>query len=519
MRAFCFLLLSLFSILSTTLSQPPRSVYIDCGASEPTQFNGHQWLPDTGFVSSGTPKNVTNQDVLIILSTVRSFASEGNLNKKFCYEIPVLRFEKYLVRTTYYYGGVNGNLSPPVFDQIVDGTFWSVVNTTDDYAKNLSSYYEGVFRATGKNMSVCLGVNSYTDSDPFISAIELIMLADSVYNSTNFNKFALGLVARHSFGYNGSIIRYPDDRFDRLWQPFGSRSPVAGVPNISLSGIWNLPPLKIFDTQLEAGNLQPFQLRWPQQPLPNSTYYIALYFANDHMPSSEISRVFSISINGVAYYNNLNVTSSGLVVFATQWPLAGPTNITLTPATGSHAGPVINAGEIFDVLLLGRTHTRDAIALESVKSSLRNPPPDWNGDPCLPVGYSWSGITCSSPSMGPRIRVVSLNLMNMGLSGSLSPYVANLTAINSILLGKNNLSGPIPDLHTLRHLQILGLENNQFIGAIPSSLGDISSLLELHLENNNLTGAIPSSLIGKPGLNFTYAPGNKLLSPAPPPAP
>lgn len=114
-----------------------------------------------------------------------------------------------MVRTTYFYGGVNGPNypSPPVFDQMVDGTFWGVVNTTEDYANGNFTNYEGVFLAQGKIMSVCIGSNAYTDSDPFISALELVILADSLYNSTDFGKFGLSLVARHSFGYSGPLIR------------------------------------------------------------------------------------------------------------------------------------------------------------------------------------------------------------------------------------------------------------------------------------------------------------------------
>lgn len=96
---------------------------------------------------------------------------------------------------------------PPVFDQIVDGTLWSMVNTTEDYVRGMSSYYEGVFVARGKTMSVCLGVNTYTDSDPFISALEFVLLDDGLYNSTDFSKSGLRLVARHSFGHDGPIIR------------------------------------------------------------------------------------------------------------------------------------------------------------------------------------------------------------------------------------------------------------------------------------------------------------------------
>lgn len=109
----------------------------------------------------------------------------------------------------YFYGGVNGRRfgSPPVFDQIVDGTLWSVVNTTEDYASGKFSSYEGVFSAEVKVLSFCIGSNSYTVSDPFISAIELVLLSDSLYNVTDFSKFGLNLVARHSFGYSGPTIR------------------------------------------------------------------------------------------------------------------------------------------------------------------------------------------------------------------------------------------------------------------------------------------------------------------------
>ncbi|KHN15789.1 Putative leucine-rich repeat receptor-like serine/threonine-protein kinase [Glycine soja] len=359
-------------------------------------------------------------------------------------------------------------------------------------------------------MSLCIGSNTYTDSDPFISALEFLILEGSLYNTSDFTKYGLALVARHSFGYSGPPIRYPDDLFDRVWEPFGqSNSTQASTDNVSVSGFWNLPPAKIFETRIGSDQLETLQLRWPTASLPSSNskyYYIALYFADD----TAGSRIFNISVNGITYYHNLNVIPSGVVVFASQWPLSGPTTITLTPAASSSLGPLINAGEVFDVLPLGgRTLTRDVIALEKVKQSLRNPPLDWNGDPCMPRQYSWTGISCSE---GPRIRVVTLNLTSMDLSGSLSPFVANMTALTNIWLGNNSLSGQIPDLSSLKILETLHLEDNQFSGEIPSSLGDISSLQEVFLQNNNLTGQIPANLIGKPGLDIRTS-GNNFLSP------
>lgn len=111
------------------------------------------------------------------------------------------------MRTTYYYGGFDGGTQPPVFDQIIGGTKWSIVDTAEDFANGLSSYYEVVVAAVGNSLSVCLARNNNTTSHPFISAIELSKLDDSLYNTTDLNKFALSSIARSSFG-DDARIRY-----------------------------------------------------------------------------------------------------------------------------------------------------------------------------------------------------------------------------------------------------------------------------------------------------------------------
>ncbi|KAF7837265.1 putative leucine-rich repeat receptor-like serine/threonine-protein kinase [Senna tora] len=408
---------------SSSLSpRHPQRFLLDCGATSSSNVGARVWLPDSEFISSGTPKNV-------------------------------FRGARYMVRTTYFYGGVNGpqHPSPPAFDQIVEGTFWSVYRV---------QYLYG-FRPVYIGFRVC-------DFGRFL------------YNTTDFSKFGLSLVARHSFGYSGPAIGYPDDIFDRFWEPFGENSPPKQTAAIITSK---------------------FQI------------LRALYFAENNESSLGDARILSIIVNGITYYQDLKVTSAGVVVFASQWPLSGPVTITLTPAASSSLGPLINAGEIFDVLPLGgRTLTRDVIALERIKNSLQNPPLDWNGDPCMPRRYSWTGITCSK---GSRIRVVTINLTSMDLSGSLSPSIANMTALTNIWLGNNSLVGHIPDLSSLKLLKTLHLEDNQFSGEIPSSLGNISNLYEVFLQNNNLTGQVPTNLIGKPGLDLRTS-GNSFLSPAAP---
>ncbi|CAL1396829.1 unnamed protein product [Linum trigynum] len=512
--ALPLLLLLLSFLLPPSLAQ--TGTLIDCGAVAPTTINGREWLPDDGFVTAGTARTLALPVLSPLLSTVRSFPLAGNRGRKFCYETAVNRGSKYMVRTTYFYGWVNGrDAPPPVFDQILDGTHWSVVNTTGDFADGRLTFYEGVFVARGKTMSLCLGANSDTDSDPFISGLEFIPLGDSLYNSTDFENYALGLVARHSFGHS-EIVRYPDDPYDRIWEPYGGKdSNPSRNRNVSISGIWNLPPSKVFETDISAAagrSRQVLELPWPPAPLPfpHQNYSIALYFADDRDPSLQDPRVLDVIINGVTYFRSLSVTQMGSLVFAKVWPLGGSTNITLIPAAGSTTGPLINAGEVFRLLPLGRrTHTGDIIALEELRSGFKNPPQDWSGDPCMPRQYPWTGITCSE---GRRIRVVSLNLTSMGLGGSISHRITRLTALTDIWLGNNSLSGSIPDLSSLRLLETLHLEDNNLTGVIPSSLGNIDGLRQLFVQNNNLTGEVPTSIVGKSGLELRTNPGNHFTS-------
>lgn len=141
--------------------------------------------------------------------------------------------------------------------------------------------------------------------------------------------------------------------------------------NITVSDLWNLPPWRVFETQLTSSGMEPLDFLWPPASLPDSIYYIALYFADDR---DSTSRTFSVSINGITYYHNLTVTPDGVSVFATKWLLGGPTRIMLNPAAGSDIGPLINAGEAFNLLRLGgRTLTRDGLVTNYSYLSMGQP--------------------------------------------------------------------------------------------------------------------------------------------------
>ncbi|CAL9106404.1 unnamed protein product, partial [Musa acuminata var. zebrina] len=490
-----FLLISLPPSLQASLS-PPRGFSINCGSKNVENIGGIEWITDDSFVKVGNATDLNIPGIVPVLSSLRYFPDKSA--RKYCYVIPAAKGAKYLIRTTYYYGGFDGGNEPPVFDQIVGGTKWSTVDTSENYAKGLASYYEIIMASPGKTLSVCLARNEHTMSSPFISALEVQHLEGSMYNSTDFAMYALSTVARHRFGHGGQITSYPDDPFNRYWEPFVDANPVVdSQTNVTSFEFWNLPPAMAFLKALTTSRGKNLTIQWPAVALPNASYYLALYFQDNRSPSLFSWRVFDVLVNGKTFYSGLNVSTGGVVVVGDNWPLSGLTEIKLTPAVGSPVGPVINAGELSMVVPLGgRTLTRDVIAMEALARSFDNPPADWSGDPCLPRQSEWTGLTCSG---GKIMRVVSMNLTNYGISGSLPSSIAKLTAISSIWLGGNKLSGPIPDMSSLKHLASLHLENNQLSGTVSPSLGYLPRLQELYLQNNDLQGPLPDSLKQRKG--------------------
>ncbi|KAM4085426.1 hypothetical protein ACJW30_10G027000 [Castanea mollissima] len=149
---------------------------------------------------------------------------------------------------------------------------------------------------------------------------------------------------------------------------------------------------------------------------------------------------------------------------------------------------------------------------------------------------NWIGVTCSLR----RQRVTALNLSYLGLQGTISPHVGNLSFLVSLDLSNNSFYGFLPHevgrLHRLRELVLsynllegtipptihnchklenLSLPGNEFNGSIPKSLGMLPMLRYLELSRNRLTGAIPWSLSNVSSLEFLSLESNLLTGPFP----
>jgi Leucine-rich repeat (LRR) protein len=147
---------------------------------------------------------------------------------------------------------------------------------------------------------------------------------------------------------------------------------------------------------------------------------------------------------------------------------------------------------------------------------------------------NWYGISCNEEG-----KVVSITMKNNGLSNTLPTAIFSLPSLSSLTLNSNSLSftfqgiGIMSNLRTLdltntnleslqyiEELNFTALENlrlasNSLQGKIPSSLFDLSNLLDLNLSYNQFTGELDINIGKLTGLERFMAYGNRMQGPLP----
>ncbi|CAL5427128.1 unnamed protein product [Camellia sinensis] len=132
----------------------------------------------------------------------------------------------------------------------------------------------------------------------------------------------------------------------------------------------------------------------------------------------------------------------------------------------------------------------------------------WSGNnPC----DGWKSVSCDSKG-----SVTVLNFGKQGWVGTISPSIANLTVLTTLLLNDNNLTGTIPpSLANLAQLKLLDISNNNVSGQLP----EFGSGVTLKTSGNPFIGVdVPledgsSSSSGSLGGTATAMPNNSSLSP------
>ncbi|KAL5703648.1 non-specific serine/threonine protein kinase [Ranunculus cassubicifolius] len=145
------------------------------------------------------------------------------------------------------------------------------------------------------------------------------------------------------------------------------------------------------------------------------------------------------------------------------------------------------------VLLSGLGSDTDRQALLAIKNGITQVPhkilSSWNHSTHF---CEWFGVTCSLRHQ----RVVTLNLENHELVGTISPSVGNLSFLKVLNLSSNNFHGNIPqEFSRLSRLQYLNFSFNALGGEIPHNLSKCVNLTYLDVGSNALVGSIPFQLI------------------------
>ncbi|KAG6710261.1 hypothetical protein I3842_06G174800 [Carya illinoinensis] len=114
---------------------------------------------------------------------------------------------------------------------------------------------------------------------------------------------------------------------------------------------------------------------------------------------------------------------------------------------------------------------------------------------------SWAEIQCS------RGRVISLDLTDMNLYGSVSPLILKLDRLTNLSLAGNNFTGTI-EIANLDRLRWLNISNNRFNGGLDWNYSSIANLEVFDAYNNNFTAFLPLGITSLKNLQHLDLGGN-----------
>ncbi|CAL5328360.1 unnamed protein product [Camellia sinensis] len=150
----------------------------------------------------------------------------------------------------------------------------------------------------------------------------------------------------------------------------------------------------------------------------------------------------------------------------------------------------------------------DQLALLSFKSSINFDPNNVLSNWTQETDFcGWVGVLCSRR----RQRVTGLILRSMGLQGTISSHVGNLSFLRVLDLRNNSFHGHLTnEIGRLLRLRLLVLAENNLTGTIPPSFGNATSLKIIALARNYICGRIPTELAQLPKLQIISLSDNYL---------
>lgn len=399
------------------------------------------YVSDGPYVDGGENHGIANDLVSstgleVSRRTLRSFPS-GLRN---CYTLPTKSGDKYLVRMEFFHG--NYDAEPSVrFDLHLGTNHWDTVMIQ---TSTVNYYTEAVFVAWASWVPVCL-VNKATGT-PFVTTVELRPLGASLYPSVTINA-SMSTYDRTNLGAD-TFSRFPDDPYDRYWIPL---SPNPSWKNLSTQdtiaqkdqGSFAVPSRILQTAITTAGNGTVLNVFLQKGYNPSLMFRLFLHFTD--FQKSQL-RQFDVYINNGKLENYSPKYMAASSVQNPGWSNTtdGNFNITLAATNVSVLPPMISAFELYKLIpiITPRTFSNDFDAMMAIKYEY-GVKKNWNGDPCFLGNYAWNGVKCSNSADNPT-RIISLDLSNSNLTGSISNSFALLTELQLLDLSGNSLNGPIP---------------------------------------------------------------------------
>lgn len=475
---------------------------LDCGGvgnhTDPT--TGITWVSDDNYIQGGR-QGALNETLDFYFKSFRVFPKPL---KKTCYRLPIIPNVPFLLRL-FFVGADDGNTSSNfTFSIETQDMLYKFRNAIPQSRPPMPT--ENILMSGGEVLYVCL-IRVSEDFDPFISSIELRPFRNEMYDPVKPG-LMLHYKMRYSFGAS-QLIRYPSDPYDRFWKPGGTDvgENINSTVPISIDHAPDRPPPIVMESAstMPAGTRTNYNSFEVDLLPPTSDTLLLLYFAEIQEVNASDTRIFSVTVDGVSELETVQIHRN---FFATELRLLNNRSIsavTLTTATGSTRGPILNGLEWYQRILTSPiTSWRDVQALATIKKCFQVS--TWISDPCFAI--PWKGIKCNNDS--ETVKVIEIKLSGSNLTGSIPASLAKMTALVNISLDNNNLTGSLPNLTNLIDLQRLHLQNNRLNGEFPNWLSQLPKLKELFIENNNFSGVIPQRILDNHSLFVRYT-GNHYL--------
>ncbi|KAF8096107.1 hypothetical protein N665_0317s0013 [Sinapis alba] len=474
---------------------------LDCGmphneSSYLEESTGLNFSSDAGFIRTGKSGRIKTEDPGSGMAYIKPYKSlryfpEGARN---CYNLTVMQGTHYLIRAVFVYGNYDDLKQGPRFDLYLGPNFWTTIDLQDQFGASTTE--EIIHMPKSNSLDICLLKTGTTM--PLISALEVRSLRDDTYTTKTG---ALKLFSRWSFSNSESIVRYPDDVHDRVWNTDfldDEWTEISTINNVNTTNGFDVPQAIISKASIPkapeepangiAGSGKSLSRNWTMENEDNIHLY--LHFAEIQELDPDTIREFSISWNG----NIISAEYRPPEFMVDTIPIRSSTTcddncyVQLVKTNWSDHPPSINAMEVFLVLQLPQSETdeNDVTAFRSIQATYGLEKMSWQGDPCVPTQYMWTSLNCSNAFQSIPPRIISLDFSSYGLNGTIAS-----------------------DIQHLSKLQILDLSNNNLTGRVPEFLAQMKSLTLINLSGNNLSGPIPETL-RKNGLKLILHGNQKL---------